>query len=180
MDSTKIKEFEEKVISKMADKDKPKNDEFYIQMYKEYARNQRKDTPPYEDDTISQSDFGARAYADDVKMEMDNANESAINEEGVAGAVAGNGSGMGAVTTQAELDKRCELAREKKLKPMREKLIEECVTEKRKEREYCTNFYSTYGDAIHHANGRVQPRMFHDLPECLKAFESSRSYRSDK
>jgi hypothetical protein len=99
MDSTKIKEFEEKVISKMADKDKPKNDEFFIQMYKEYARQQRKDTPPYEDDTISQSDFGARAYADDVKMEMDNANESAINEEGVAGAVAGNGTGMGAVVT---------------------------------------------------------------------------------
>jgi hypothetical protein len=102
-DSTKIKEFEEKVINKMAEQDKPKNDDFYIKMYKEYARQQRKDTPPYKDDTISQSDFAVRAYTDDVKMEMDNATQEAeetVNEEGgVATAVAGNGSGMGAVVT---------------------------------------------------------------------------------
>ena len=89
-------------------------------------------------------------------------------------------SGTKSAVTQAELDKQCEMARERKLKPMREKLIEECVTEKRKDRDYCTRFYATYGDQIHHANGVVQPRMFHDLPECLKAFENSRSYRSGK
>ena len=98
-DSTKIKEFEEKVISKMDNKDKPKNDDYYIKMYKEYSNNQSKSTPPHNSDTISNSDFGARAYADDVKMEQDNANESTINEDGVAGAVAGNVSGMGAVVT---------------------------------------------------------------------------------
>ena len=100
-DSTKIKEFEEKVINKMDNKDKPKNDDYYIKMYKEYSNNQSKSTPPHENDTISNSDFGTRAYLDDVKMEQDNANESKLNEEGggVAGAVAGNGSGMGAVVT---------------------------------------------------------------------------------
>jgi len=35
-DSSKIKEFEEKVISKMDSKDKPKNDNYYVKMYKEY------------------------------------------------------------------------------------------------------------------------------------------------
>jgi len=89
-------------------------------------------------------------------------------------------SGMDSTATQAELDQQCEMAREKKLKPLREKLIEECVTEKRKDKDWCTSFYSTYGDQIHHANGVVQPRMFNDLPECLKAFENSRSYRSGK
>ena len=98
-DSSKIKEFEEKVISKMDSKDKPKNDDYFIKTYREYKDNDSKSTPPHNSDTISNSDFGARAYADDVKMDIDNANESTINEDGVAGAVAGNGSGMGAVVS---------------------------------------------------------------------------------
>ncbi len=74
-----------------------------------------------------------------------------------------------------ELNKQCEIAREKKLKPLREDLVKQCVTEQRNSNDYCTYYYSTYGDAIFHANGTVQPRMFHDLPECLKAFNYSNS-----
>ena len=81
---------------------------------------------------------------------------------------------------QLELDKKCEVAREKKIKPLRDNLISKCVTEQRKSKEHCTSYYSTYGDPMQHGNGGVTPRMFHDLPECLKAFDYSRSYRSGR
>lgn len=51
---SKIKEFEEEV------------DSFYIKKYKEFNRKRKKDLPPYEDDLISQNDFNARAFEDEM------------------------------------------------------------------------------------------------------------------
>ena len=75
---------------------------------------------------------------------------------------------------QAELDAACEVARQKKLVQVRAELIEECVeTGQRRDRAACERFYADYGQSS--AN---QAPLFYDLPECEKAHEYRRSYRS--
>lgn len=72
---------------------------------------------------------------------------------------------------QAELDAACEAAREAKLAPMRAEFIEECVDKKqRPDRASCERFYADFGNQA----GDRAP-LFYDLPECVKAFEHSRS-----
>lgn len=74
---------------------------------------------------------------------------------------------------QARLDKACQDAREAKLAPERKKYIEECVEEKiRPDRESCERFYADYGNQ----SGNRAP-LYMDLPECVEAFEHSRSER---
>ena len=76
---------------------------------------------------------------------------------------------------QAELDAACEVARQKKLILARAELIEECVeTKQRADRATCERFYADYGESS--ANNQVP--LFYDLPECEKANEYRRSYRS--
>ena len=80
---------------------------------------------------------------------------------------------------QAELDVACEAAREKKLAPMREYYIEECVENKeRPDRKSCERFYSDYGAATG-GRGRRGGRapLYYDLPECVEAFEFQKSVR---
>jgi len=75
---------------------------------------------------------------------------------------------------QARLDGACEVARQKKLAPMRKKFVEECVANKEKpNREDCERFYADYGARM---GGRAP--LFYDLPECVTAFEYQRSARS--
>ena len=75
---------------------------------------------------------------------------------------------------QAELDAACEVARQKKLVQVRAELVEECVeTGQRRDRAACERFYVDYGQSS--AN---QAPLFYDLPECEKAHEYRRSYRS--
>ncbi len=72
---------------------------------------------------------------------------------------------------QARLDAECEAAREAKLAPERERYIQECVEKKqRPDRESCERFYADYGNQA----GNRAP-LYMDLPECVKAFEHSRS-----
>lgn len=72
---------------------------------------------------------------------------------------------------QAELNGACEVARQKKLIPLRSQYVEECV-EKRPDRESCERFYADYGSQ----SGNRAP-LFYDLPECVTAFEYNKSYR---
>jgi hypothetical protein len=75
---------------------------------------------------------------------------------------------------QVELDSACEVARQKKLMPIREGFVEECVANKEKpDREHCERFYADYGNKM---GGRAA--LFLDLPECEAAFEFNRSDRS--
>lgn len=75
---------------------------------------------------------------------------------------------------QAELDGKCEVARQEKLIPLRKQYVEECVEKKqRPDRESCERFYADFGNQ---AGGRAA--LFYDLPECVEAFEFRRSYRS--
>ena len=72
---------------------------------------------------------------------------------------------------QARLDKACQDAREAKLAPERERYIQECVDKKeRPDRASCERFYADYGNQA----GNRAP-LYMDLPECVKAFEHSRS-----
>ena len=76
---------------------------------------------------------------------------------------------------QAELDATCEAAREKRLAPMREQLVEECIREKqRDDRAACEQFHSDFGGQ----SGRRAP-LFYDLPECVEAFDYQQSERSN-
>ena len=76
-------------------------------------------------------------------------------------------------STQSQLDAECEAARERKLAPERASYIEECVRDKVKDsRETCERFYRDYG-----ARSGNRAPLYYDLPECVRAFESSRSTR---
>jgi hypothetical protein len=72
------------------------------------------------------------------------------------------------------LEQKCEAAREVRLKPLREAEIARCKAEKRNDAAECERYWADYGDAIRRPNGTMQPRMFHDLPECVAADEARR------
>jgi len=75
---------------------------------------------------------------------------------------------------QAQLDASCEVAREKKLTPIREQLVDECIANRElPSSEECTRFYADYGERM----GRRAP-LFYDLPECVEAFDYQQSVRS--
>ncbi len=74
---------------------------------------------------------------------------------------------------QAELDAICEQARQRKIAPLRETMIKECVEkEQRPDRASCERFYADYGERT----GAREP-LFYDLPECVKAHDYRTSYR---
>lgn len=68
-----------------------------------------------------------------------------------------------------QLERLCEEAREKILKPEREKLIEQCIKAGRKQPEYCRNYYADWGDAMRLDPGTVRPALYYDIPECIAA-----------
>lgn len=75
---------------------------------------------------------------------------------------------------QARLDGACEVARQKKLAPMRKQFVEECVANKEMpNREECERFYADYGNRM---GGRAP--LFYDLPECEAAFDFRQGVRS--
>ena len=67
----------------------------------------------------------------------------------------------------ARLDAACEVERQKKIAPMREKHTAECVSNKElPSLEECERFYADYGERM---GGRAP--LFYDLPACVTAFE---------
>ena len=75
---------------------------------------------------------------------------------------------------QARLDAVCEVERQKKLVPMRDEYIGECVTNKElPSKEECETFYADYGERM----GRHAPLYF-DLPPCVTAFEFQQGVRN--
>lgn len=79
---------------------------------------------------------------------------------------------------QAELDAACEAARQQKLVPMRQTLVQECIAEKEFETEAeCEAYYSDFGARTGGRRGGRAP-LFYDLPECVEAFEYQNSERS--
>ena len=75
---------------------------------------------------------------------------------------------------QARLDGACEVARQKKLIPMREGFVKECVANKElPNKKECERFYADYGNRM---GGRAP--LFYDLPECVTAFEYQQGVRN--
>jgi hypothetical protein len=74
---------------------------------------------------------------------------------------------------QADLDRRCEAAREKKLAPIRADIYTECLEKKQGDEPYCRRYADGYN------GNRIggSPR-FYELPECEAAFEFRNRRRS--
>ncbi|MCG6886141.1 MAG: hypothetical protein LJE74_02950 [Proteobacteria bacterium] len=77
----------------------------------------------------------------------------------------------GAAMTQAQMDARCEQAREAKLAPLRQEKIDACKAEGTKKPGECETYYKDYGNGRRSAGGAYTPRKFNNLPECVEARE---------
>lgn len=86
-----LQEFEEEFLSAYDNPDIDMNDEYFAKSFIEYTKNQKRLTPPFQDDTITNNDFFAKSYYEE--------NNKLDEDGGVACATGGNTSGMGAVVT---------------------------------------------------------------------------------
>lgn len=75
----------------------------------------------------------------------------------------------------AALEARCEMEREARIKPLRDKEIANCLAN-RSDKDYCNTFWKDYGNAVRLPNGGMVPRMFDDLPSCIAAFEARKEF----
>ena len=75
------------------------------------------------------------------------------------------------------LMEECQKQREENIAPLREQAIEDCVTNRRRDREYCEHFNRTFGNARPRAGGGMIPGMFLELPDCQSAFATQRFFR---
>ena len=66
-----------------------------------------------------------------------------------------------------ELVRRCEVAREEMIAPLRNAEIERCKADTHNDPAFCERFYRTYGDSTFTADGTFVPRLFDNLPECV-------------
>lgn len=71
----------------------------------------------------------------------------------------------------AELDQRCDDAREKVIAPLREAEIEKCKAQPRVDPEWCERHNADFGEGGRTVTGAMRPRMFDDLPECVEALQ---------
>jgi len=71
----------------------------------------------------------------------------------------------------ADLDRRCEDVREERIAPLRQAEITKCVQSETGDQAWCETFWADYGDSQRTASGGLLPRLFHDLPECVEAWE---------
>ena len=78
---------------------------------------------------------------------------------------------------QQQLDAQCEAAREAKLAPEREQLIQECPAQFDKSLDECRHFYRDYGAALMRQGEIVRAPLYYDLPACEAAFEYRQRYR---
>jgi hypothetical protein len=74
----------------------------------------------------------------------------------------------------AELERRCEAARQKKIAPLKAAEITKCVQEGTGDQDWCETFWADYGAPTRRVSGGFTPPMFHDLPECVEAYEETK------
>jgi len=71
----------------------------------------------------------------------------------------------------ADLDRRCEDAREEKIAPLKAAEIAKCIQTGTGDQAWCEAFWADYGDGGRTKTGVFIPRQFDDLPECAEAWE---------
>ena len=75
------------------------------------------------------------------------------------------------------LMEECQKQREENIAPLREQAIENCITNRGRDREYCESFNRTFGNARPRAGGGMIPGMFWELPVCEEAVSAERYFR---
>jgi len=60
----------------------------------------------------------------------------------------------------------CEAARNKLLEPLRKAKIKECQSDPKNDAAWCERFYADYGNATSAGGGKMNRRMYDDIPEC--------------
>ncbi|MEM1411116.1 MAG: DUF4124 domain-containing protein [Pseudomonadota bacterium] len=103
-----------------------------------------------------------RAAASRATLATGDDGEEALDPADTAGATA---SAQFAGRSLTELEQLCEAAREARLAPEREQLINECVAGGR-DRGYCTRFHQDHGDPQRISVNMVRKALYYDLPEC--------------
>ncbi|WP_293648113.1 hypothetical protein [Thiolapillus sp.] len=83
-----------------------------------------------------------------------------------------SGSASAAEPSLQALKEKCQAAREAKLGPEREALIQTCVKKEQKPEEECRRFYADYGAGGRTAGGAGRPPLYFDLPECVELSEA--------
>jgi len=73
----------------------------------------------------------------------------------------------------ADLERRCEAARQEKIVPLKAAEIANCVQTGTGDQDWCETFWADYGAPRQMKSGGLTPPMFQDLPECVDAFEES-------
>ena len=73
----------------------------------------------------------------------------------------------------ADLERRCEAARQEKIVPLKAAEIANCVQAGTGDQDWCETFWADYGAPRQMKSGGLTPPMFQDLPECVDAFEES-------
>ena len=71
--------------------------------------------------------------------------------------------------TPGQLEELCEQAREKRLKPERERLVRQCIERGDKSQRWCRDFYEDWGSAMRTGPNTLRPALYYDLPECVAA-----------
>ena len=97
--------------------------------------------------------------------------------------LAGGGAYAGHLTKQ-DLDQliaQCEAEREKRIAPLRENEIRNCIATGAQQRlrnpeQECQSYFRDFGDA-RWTGTRLVPRMFHNLAECARAEEEHNHFR---
>ncbi|MEZ5502917.1 MAG: hypothetical protein R3E50_09750 [Halioglobus sp.] len=66
----------------------------------------------------------------------------------------------------AVLESECEAARQEALAPIRARRTQSCIEQELHGREYCEQYYTTYGNVSRGPGGAPTQGYFYDLPEC--------------
>jgi hypothetical protein len=76
-----------------------------------------------------------------------------------------------------ELMEECQKQRQEQIAPLREDAIEDCVTRRGRDREYCESYNRTFGNERYRPDGTFIAGMFWYLPVCEKAVAAERYFR---
>ncbi len=140
------------------------------------------DAPPDESESVETETLTTAAPPPNVPVTQPIVKSSAISETDVENQSAQpeiQASPVGEETditemSLADLDRRCEDEREKRIAPLREAEIAKCKQQKGRDPAYCERTLADYGEGHPAGPGGYVPRMFHDLPECVEALQERR------
>jgi len=143
-------------------------------------------SPPDEGDVVGSAVIPAQPASSDneaaarTRGMADELEADRLRREGARATDQTQRSGQSAAETETapatyqQLSERCEQAREARIAPLRQAEIDRCKSEGRKDPDHCERYYADYGNAFRGFHGKMVPRMFADLPECVAADQARR------